>query len=88
MWLVVLVWHQSNMPKVEEPFQLCEFFSGDARVSKSCKEAMISTASLDIKQGENLSAFRQNPFDMTLPSGFAILGWQYILIFTFCMFCA
>ena len=83
MWIVVLVWHQSNMPKVEEPFQLCEFFSGDAHVSKSCQTAMISTAALDIKHGDKLSGYRQNPFDMTLPSGFAILGWQLTYIYFF-----
>ena len=62
------------MPHVEDPFQVCEFFSGVATVSKSCQQAFIATASLDIKLGEKVPTHRRNPFDLSLPSGLAILG--------------
>jgi len=88
VWLVVMIWHHSNMPKVEEAFQVCEFFSGDAKVSQSCHHAFISTASLDIKLGGKVPNHRRNPFDLTLPSGFAILGvliidWKLLTFLVF-----
>lgn len=74
VWLVVLVWFNTNMPLVPRPFQFVEFFAGDGNVANSCRYAMITTAMLDLRKGDALPRKRKrNPFDMTTDSGFVIL---------------
>lgn len=75
VWLVILVWFNTNMPTVPEPYKFVEFFAGDGSCWKSCKHAQVAVASLDLRDGAALPRRqRQNPFDMTTGSGFAQLG--------------
>ena len=45
-------------------------------MGRSTKFGKYSTAQLDIRYGALERSFNENPFDMTLPSGMALLGYM------------
>lgn len=74
IFLVVLVWfHSETLAASQHPVQVMEFFCGTGAVGRSCRFAHISTAMLDIDMGKKMKT-KRNPFDLTLPCGFAFPG--------------
>ena len=79
VWLVVLTYFCGNaLPDVPQGgFEMVEFFSGDEAISKSCRNSMRLTASVDIRKGKAMGGRhrKQDPFDMSSNAGFAFLDF-------------
>jgi len=82
VWLVVLVFFNTSTPQPAKPFELLEFFAGDAAISRSGHFAGLATGSLDLRYGSRADmaghprgrTLKENPFDLATNAGFTFLG--------------
>ena len=65
------------MPDAPMPYQMIDFFSGQGAIRRSCQQACIGTAALDLDFGKHLHkrSQRQDPFDLASDAGFVFLGF-------------
>ena len=89
VWLVVLVFFNTSTPLPAVPFEMLEFFAGDAAITKSGHFACLATAALDLRYGARANmaghprgrTLKQNPFDMATDVGFAFLDRNIVMFF-------
>ena len=83
--LLVLLVSFLDLPKIEEEYQVLEYFAGVGRVAALAKFCHYRSAALDIKYGEEgfLRAKKRSPMDIDSDAGLVQLVSKYKHVFLF-----